>query len=74
MMYLNWYLRYQTIDYDRVSLIFLSRSMLLHIKKAYLTEQTSEHHCTNWESKNLKLTPMRYVWQSRLHEVFFQVG
>ena len=21
MMYLNWYLRYQTIDYDKVSLI-----------------------------------------------------
>ena len=26
MMYLNWYLRYQTIDYDRVTLSFLSRS------------------------------------------------
>ena len=26
MKYLNRYLRYQTIEYDRVSLIFLSRS------------------------------------------------
>ena len=26
VMYLNWYLRYQTIHYDKVSLIFLLRS------------------------------------------------
>ena len=42
MMYLNWYLRYQTIDYDRVSLIFLlrlgGRDFTL---KAFLTEKTS---------------------------------
>ena len=39
MMYRNWYLRYQTIDYDRVSLIFLSRSMLLHINTTDISYQ-----------------------------------
>ena len=31
----NWFSRYQTIDYDRVSLIFLSRSTWLHIKSVF---------------------------------------
>ena len=35
MIYLNWYLRYQTIDYERVSLIILSRSTWLHIKSIF---------------------------------------
>ena len=62
MIYLNWYLQYQNIDYDKVSLIFQSRSTWLHVK-AFLTEQTSEHHRANWESKNLYLSPTRFVWQ-----------
>ena len=32
MIYLNWCLWYQTINYDRVSSIFLSKSTWLHIK------------------------------------------
>ena len=35
MIYLNWYLRYQIIDYDRMSLVFLSRSTWLHIKSIF---------------------------------------
>ena len=35
IIYLNWYLTYQTIDYDRVSLIILSRSTWLHIKSIF---------------------------------------
>ena len=31
--------------------------------KGFLTEQTIEHHCTNWESKNLYLSSTRFVWQ-----------
>ena len=31
--------------------------------KALSTEQTSEHHRTNWESKNLYLSPTCFVWQ-----------
>ena len=72
MMKLKWYVRYQTIDYDSVNLIFLSSSMWLHIKGEFfllqfLTEQTSEHHCTNWESKNLYLSPS--CSSSRLHQL-----
>ena len=71
MMKLNWYLRYQTIDYDKMNLIFLSSSTWLHTKGEFFFSSF-------WRNKLVSITVrtekvIRDIFRTshvRVHDLF----